>query len=109
MHAAFAFGRLELGRAQAASGFEGGARVTERPVHAVFVRLKPHDIIQCYAVLEEGSARAFNIWDTAFTPDTLTAELRGEGFEPLGFYADMEGNAYSEASDTLCAVVELRE
>ncbi|HSK69060.1 MAG TPA: methyltransferase domain-containing protein, partial [Candidatus Limnocylindria bacterium] len=47
-----------------------------------------------YVVLEDGNARAFNIWDTAFTPGTLAAELRAQGFEPMDFYSDMEGNPY---------------
>lgn len=57
-------------------------------------------------VVEEGAVRDYNIWDTAFTCETLAAEMAPFGFAPQAFYADMAGNPMEHDSKTLCAVMQ---
>ena len=64
-----------------------------------------HIGVERHVVLEDGDTRCFNIWDTGFSKDSLTAELRPHGFEPAAFYSDAEGRTYMESSVTLCAVM----
>ena len=58
-----------------------------------------------YVILEEGNTRCFNIWDTGFTRESLTEELRPHGFIPAAFYSDAQGSPFDESSVTLCAVM----
>ena len=58
-----------------------------------------------HVVIEDKSVRCFNIWDTCFTKDSLTAEVVPHGFSAAGFFADVTGAPYTDDSKTLCAVL----
>ncbi len=46
------------------------------------------------------------IWNTVFTPETLSDEVTPFGFRVKGMFGDVRGNRYAEESDTLCAVLK---
>jgi len=58
-----------------------------------------------YVIIEREKVRCFNIWDTCFTKDSLTAELAPFGFSEAGFFADVTGTPYTDGSKTLCTVI----
>lgn len=58
-----------------------------------------------YVVVADGSVRDYNIWDTTFTPASLSDEMAPHGLTPLAFHADMAGNAYDPHADIFCAVM----
>ncbi len=59
-----------------------------------------------YVIVTDDAVRAYNIWDTAFTQETLADELAAGGFRVLSFHADVVGREWHEGSATLCAVAE---
>ncbi|MPN38210.1 hypothetical protein SDC9_185734 [bioreactor metagenome] len=58
-----------------------------------------------HVIIEDKNVRCFNIWDTCFTKESLTAEVTPHGFSTAGFFADVTGTPYMDESKTLCAVM----
>lgn len=56
-------------------------------------------------VLTEHSVKCFNVWDHFFTKKKLTAEFQTAGFKSFEFYGDVAGREYSDAGETICAVL----
>lgn len=61
---------------------------------------------QQYIVIEDGVVRRFNIWNHAFTPEELAADLKDAGFKHVGLYGDIAGVDLNEKLKTICAVAE---
>ncbi len=59
-------------------------------------------------VLTKDGLREYLIWDTAFTKETLQAELESAGYSADAWYADVCGAPYREDSDTLCVITSAR-
>ena len=45
-----------------------------------------------------------NIWNHAFTPDELIAELSEAGFADTQLFGSVAGDEYTEQSSAICAV-----
>jgi len=58
-----------------------------------------------HVVIEENSVRCFNLWDCYFTRQSLLDEVAVFGFSEFGIYNDAAGRAYSEDSETFCAIL----
>lgn len=57
-------------------------------------------------VITENDIREFIIWDTAFTKESLLAEVTPYGFGLHGLYDDARGSSYTGKADTLCFVLK---
>ena len=57
-----------------------------------------------YVVLTSDGVTDYLLWDTVFSPESLTGELTAWGFTAQGVYGDVRGSAYTVQSDTLCMV-----
>lgn len=60
-------------------------------------------------VIEDGSIRCYNIWNTCFTKESMSEEIKQHGFICADYYSDVKGNPYDENSETLCAVIKKQE
>jgi len=61
---------------------------------------------QRYVIVDAGSVRRYNLWETCFTPQALLDEISPAGFSVEAFYGDMAGTPYDDGSETLCAVMK---
>ncbi len=57
-----------------------------------------------YVVATENAVKEYIIWDTAYSPERLAAELRESGFSVKSIHADVCGTEYRKDSETLCCV-----
>lgn len=57
-------------------------------------------------IIEEGSIRCFNIWNTCFTKQSLVEETQPRHFVPVGFYSDYDGKPYDENSPIMWALMQ---
>lgn len=57
-----------------------------------------------YHVLTAETLRTYNLWNRAFTPSSLKAELDAAHFRNISFFADAAGGGDMGNSATLCAV-----
>ena len=62
--------------------------------------------LEQYAVVLEDEFRCYNLWNHAFDPASLSAELRQAGFGEVRFFGDVCGAPLTEESPTLCAVAK---
>ena len=56
------------------------------------------------AVIASEGATSYHLWNTYFTPATLSAELEEAGFEAVELVGDAAGAPFDDASLTICAV-----
>jgi SAM-dependent methyltransferase len=57
-----------------------------------------------HVIVQDGGIRAWSIWNTCFTPDTLANELGAADLPVQAIYADVAGAPYEEGSATICAI-----
>lgn len=57
-------------------------------------------------ILTASSSTTYRIWNTCFTPDTLSAEATAAGFICRGIWGDIAGAPYNEALTTLAILLE---
>ncbi|MDR3119853.1 MAG: class I SAM-dependent methyltransferase [Clostridiales bacterium] len=57
-----------------------------------------------YVVIEDVSARCYNVWDTCFTRQSLQSEVLPIGFAEEGLYGDVTGKPYTGDSRTMCVI-----
>lgn len=75
--------------------------------HAVLERRMQYgeDVyLEMYHVMTEDSLRTYYVWNKAYTPETLRAELVAAGFSSMSFYGDIAGAPLTPESKTLCVV-----
>lgn len=60
-----------------------------------------------YVVVQNDIVRAWNIWNTCFTPESLADELAAAGLTVQAFYGDVAGTPYESGSPTICAVARV--
>ena len=59
-----------------------------------------------YVVMEEDLIKTYNIWNTCFTPKSLSHECAEVGFILEGLFSDVSGKEYHHESETLCAILK---
>jgi len=59
---------------------------------------------QQYVIIEKEAVRCFNIWNHAFTPDELRADMTDAGFKSVQLFGSVAGDKYSDQSAAICAV-----
>lgn len=59
-----------------------------------------------YVILEENQLKTYNIWNTCFSPKTLSYECGDVGFNLEGLFSDVSGKEYHHESDTLCVILK---
>lgn len=59
---------------------------------------------QQYVIIDDESTRCFNIWNHAFTPEELCADLTRAGFSHTQLFGSVAGDKYTEQSETICVV-----
>ena len=57
-------------------------------------------------VLSEGKAAAYNMWNTCFSPETLTEEVQRCGFRVKDIFSDVAGARYRPDSPTVAFLLE---
>jgi SAM-dependent methyltransferase len=57
-----------------------------------------------YVIIEKEAVRCFNIWNHAFTPDELCADLADAGFKSTQLFGSVAGKDYTDQSAAICAV-----
>lgn len=62
------------------------------------------NFLEQYVIVTEQSCECYNIWNQAFSRETLGRELTEAGFPDLAFYDDVSGAPYSGQAATLCVV-----
>lgn len=67
---------------------------------------EPGCFLEQYVVVTEDECRCYNLWNQAFDPESLGAELEAAGFRRTAYYGDVCGAPLTEESPTLCAVAE---
>lgn len=60
--------------------------------------------LELYHIITAAQVRSYYLWNQAFDPAGLAAELTLAGFDEIGFFGDVAGTALSAESETLCAV-----
>jgi SAM-dependent methyltransferase len=55
---------------------------------------------------ETDNVEIYNLWDHAYTVESIKEVMISSGFEKLEFFSDAAGTGYSELSETLCAAAE---
>lgn len=71
-------------------------------IHSFLLYPEASTALDHYILLEEDNTQVYNIWDTVFTPDTLTAELTAAGFTAPTLYGDVTGAPYDPESNLFC-------
>lgn len=64
--------------------------------------------LEQYLVVTDSDCQCFNIWNQAFSTDTLKKELLAAGFSDIEFYGNVCGEIKTDDSKTLCAVAYSR-
>ncbi|NLV36156.1 MAG: methyltransferase domain-containing protein [Clostridiaceae bacterium] len=62
-----------------------------------------------FVIVEDGSIRSFNIWNTCFTRQSISEEMQMYNFFPVDYYSDVEGKPYDKNSSILCVVMKKHE
>lgn len=68
------------------------------------VRFSDAVSLEQIAVIAPEGATTYHLWNTYFTPATLSAELEAAGFEVAELVGDAAGAPFDDASPTICAV-----
>jgi len=68
------------------------------------VRYETDTFLEQYLVLTEHELKRYNIWNQAFTQESLAQELVDAGFRGLEVYANVAGDPFTSQSDTICFV-----
>lgn len=68
------------------------------------VRYESDTFLEQYLVLTEHDIKRYNIWNQAFTQESLAQELIDAGFKELDVYANVAGDDFTPQSDTICFV-----
>lgn len=55
-------------------------------------------------LLRAEEQKTFYIWETVFTPEEMTLELQGQGFDQVKVYKNIAGAIWEKNSDTACFV-----
>ncbi|QVK17535.1 methyltransferase domain-containing protein [Mycoplasmatota bacterium] len=61
---------------------------------------------QFVVIDEKDNIDVFRIWDTYFTKETLTNEIKSINFKNIEFYSDVCGKPYDLQHETMCIVLE---
>lgn len=62
--------------------------------------------LEQYVLVTESNCECYNIWNQAFTAQSLKQELLDAGFKNIDFYDDTTGKPFTGTSNTLCAVAK---
>lgn len=65
-----------------------------------------NNILEQYVVVTENNCECYNIWNQAFTAQSLKCEMIDAGFENIDFYDDITGKLFTGTCNTLCAVAK---
>jgi len=60
--------------------------------------------LEQYTIISQGDCQTYNLWNHAFSKEELATDLKRAGFGVIDFYGDVTGVAYTDVSETLCAV-----
>ncbi|MEA4987206.1 MAG: methyltransferase domain-containing protein [Anaerovorax sp.] len=79
----------------------------------------PHLCIQCnyyypetsnyleqYVIVTESECQCYNNWNQIFSAVSLKEELKNAGFKKIELYDNVAGKAYTNTSNTICAVAQ---
>ncbi|MDD2649015.1 MAG: methyltransferase domain-containing protein [Eubacteriales bacterium] len=55
-------------------------------------------------IITESRCETYNIWNQAFTKETLSAELQAAGFGDFRFFGDVSGSDYSDCGEVMAVV-----
>jgi hypothetical protein len=59
---------------------------------------------QQFVIIEKEAVRCFNIWNHAFTPDELMADMAAAGFKHTQLFDSVAGDDYTGQSSAICVV-----
>jgi len=62
--------------------------------------------LEQYIVITENNCECYNIWNQAFSAESLQQELHIAGFKHIDVYDDVTGAPFTGTSNTLCAVAK---
>jgi len=74
-------------------------------LHSRF-RYPPCVTLRQTTILTAGGFKTYPLWDTYFTPESLTQEIQSAGFKPVSFFGDVAGAPYADTSSTLAMIFE---
>lgn len=63
--------------------------------------------LEQYLIVTDDDCQCYNIWNKAFSADTLKEELISAGLSDIKFYGNVCGGLKSDAGKTLCAVAKI--
>jgi 2-polyprenyl-3-methyl-5-hydroxy-6-metoxy-1,4-benzoquinol methylase len=67
-------------------------------------RYEDNHFLEQYIVITENDCMSYNIWNHAFTPEELTADLQDAGFSSMKMYGDVQGKPLDKDDKTICVV-----
>ncbi len=70
-------------------------------IYNEFVRLNQYIVVD-----ELSNVDVYQIWDTSFSVDSITKELKDSGFKNIQIYSDVSGKPYDVSSRTMAIVVQ---
>lgn len=65
-------------------------------------------IVDRYQIIMNEKIKEYLIWDTAFTINRISDELKMNGFNIEGLYSDVAGKEYQSDSETMCIIASKR-
>lgn len=89
--------------------YENGGFYKEGPHMCLYSHLKYGDNVRLdqYILVDDNDQKdVINVWDTYFSVAHLKEEVEAAGFILTSIYSDVAGKAYSEASETICVILE---
>lgn len=65
---------------------------------------KTNNYLTQYIIISENDCKCYNIWDQAFTEETIRKELINAGFTDIELFDDVCGKPYSFHNTTICVI-----
>ncbi len=89
---------------------QGGFWRSEPYIMMEDARLYPDHVTgQHIHIITKKTVTPYYLWNTCFSPESLTAEAEAAGFRVLAVYGNVAGEPYTPKSDTLAVVLERTE